>query len=517
MTTLIEFLGLKGNPFASYVAENEPEIEYYFIRPQYYSTVLDRGNNSQSLILFGARGAGKSATRLAYYKNAIASRMSNKSTPLVIILDDFSRILDKGLNKVDLGSFVSEIGYLVVESILLWLAELSEDERKIYLEVLNKEEEANAIELVKNYYLILPELVRNSTISEPLKLLDQAWYKRGGVWVSSRWNDIVKIIANIAQGITKKQTEIDVDIAQPLSDLLKRGSSEWNNAVYARAILLKFVRFARTFGFTGVTVLVDKADETTVTNNSAVSTASLLYPILSSTQLLEVEGFGWLFFLWDLLEKPYSSDQKIRLDKIANAFIKWEDNYLRELIEKRLRYFSDGKIQEFSQLCQTSVNTNSILNHIIRLSMKSPRELIRIMDTIIREHDDEYNNSLEPTLLTTETINRALDKYTVDTIRRVFERKHLQQIKRLSKVNFINRDVQLTFRINDDTARNRIIVWTDAGIVAQTGTRAAEGGSGGKPAHEYSIVDQRVKRVIERNLSLGSDFEQDEFTDQLTA
>jgi hypothetical protein len=164
MTTLIELLGLKGNPFASYVAENEPEIEYYFIRPQYYSTVLERGNSSQSLILFGARGAGKSATRLAYYKSAVASKMSGANTPLVVILDDFSRILDKGLSKVDLGRFVSEIGYLVVESVLLWLAELKEDERKVYLEGLNKEEESNAVELVKNYYLVLPEMVRNSTI-----------------------------------------------------------------------------------------------------------------------------------------------------------------------------------------------------------------------------------------------------------------------------------------------------------------------------------------------------------------
>jgi hypothetical protein len=273
-------------------------------------------------------------------------------------------------------------------------------------------------------------------------------------------------------------------------------------------MLGRFAEFARLFGFSGVTVLVDKADETTQTNNSAASTAALIYPILANTQLLEVDGFGWLFFLWNLVGDNYSTgSRQVRLDKIANASIRWDDSYLRELIKQRLNHFSRGKITDFGQLCDPSIPADNILGQIIRLSTNSPRELIRIMDTIIREHDDEYASGSDQILLLPDTINRGLDKYTIDTVRRVFERKHLQQIRKLGRSTFINKDVQLEFRINDDTARNRIIAWNDAGIVAQTGTRAAEGGSGGKPAHEYSVVDERVRRVVERGLSLGSDFE----------
>ena len=36
MGKLLETLGFIDNPFASYVAENEPEIDQYFIRPPYY-------------------------------------------------------------------------------------------------------------------------------------------------------------------------------------------------------------------------------------------------------------------------------------------------------------------------------------------------------------------------------------------------------------------------------------------------------------------------------------------------
>ncbi len=105
------------------------------------------------------------------------------------------------------------------------------------------------------------------------------------------------------------------------------------------------------------------------------------------------------------------------------------------------------------------------------------------------------------------TLDLALDKYTLETLPRVYERTHLQQISRLETTTFTNREVQSKFRINVQSARNRIRAWIDAGIAAQTGTRAAEGDSGGKPAHEYSIVDSRVSRMLSRSLSLGPDFD----------
>jgi hypothetical protein len=508
MTKLLNSMGFTDNPFANYVAENEPDIESYFIRPPYYDAVTERGNASRSLILFGARGAGKSATRLTFYKNAWADRNAGRDVPLVITLDDFSRIVSGGPEKVDLGHFVSEVGYLIVEAVLVWLAALDQEERDLYVGALTGAEEANSVALIQHFYLSRPEILRSATVAAPLKLLNQAWHKRGKLWVGNRWDGIVKLVAAIAQAFTKKAADVDVKLDEGLGELLKAGPKGWNEALYAKNILARFTLLARTFGFSGVTVLVDKADETQYTNNSAVSTAVLLYPLLVNTQLLEVEGFGWLFFLWDLVVKPYSSGSKeIRLDKIAHASIKWEDTYLRELVSQRLRYFSQGKVTHFDQMCDSAVQAEATLGHIIKLSMQSPRELIRVMDTVVREHDEEFAGAPAHVLLLPETIDRALDKYTIETVKRVFEKGHLQQLRRLARPYFINKDVQAVFRINVDTARNRITSWTDAGLVAQTGTRAAEGSSGGKPAYEYTIMDQRLKRMIERDLSLGADYD----------
>jgi hypothetical protein len=514
MPKLLDILGITENPFASYSAENEPDIDRYFVRPPYYSFVDERGQSTRSLLLFGARGAGKSATRLTIYKETWRRVSAGQKAPLTITIDDFSRVLADGLAKVDLGKFIAEIGFLVAEALLLWLSGLEADDRETYLNTLDKNEEQAAIALVQQFYLARPEFLRNSTLREPLKLLNQAWTKRTALWIAKKWDAVADLVATIAQSIAKKATHGAVDAGGSLATLLKSDRSTWNDAHFARTILVKLVDLSRQFGFSGLTIQVDKADETQQTNNSALATATLVYPLLANVQLLEIEGCGWQFFLWDKVRDEYTSDRfPVRLDKIANSTIAWEESFLANLIERRLAHFSSGAISTFDDLCEPTADPAKVLPEFVRLSMKSPRELIRVLDTVIREHDEEFASDASSPKLVNSTIDRALDKYSVETVRRMFDRVDLQQIYRLKLQTFVNHDVQQAFRINDQSARNRIRRWVDAGIVAHTGTRAAEGNSGGKPSYEYSIVDSRVKRTLERTLSLGADFDAAEEAD----
>jgi hypothetical protein len=68
MPRLVEALKLKGNPFEHYVAEKEPDIAVYAVKPPYFEVIDARAKNTSSFILFGDRGAGKSATRLTIFK-----------------------------------------------------------------------------------------------------------------------------------------------------------------------------------------------------------------------------------------------------------------------------------------------------------------------------------------------------------------------------------------------------------------------------------------------------------------
>lgn len=509
MPKLLDTLGFLDNPFAQYVAENEPDIERYFVRPPYYDEVATRGQARRSLVVFGARGAGKSATRLTFYKECWSKRERDEPTPLAIALDDFSRITAGGLPTADLGKFVAEIGYLTVEAVLLWLAALEEEERNLQLETLTDAQTSLVIALVQKFYLSRPELVRSASVREPLKLLNQAWHKRTLLWIEKRWDAVAGLISTIANSLAKKATETDANIDAGLRELLKASPTQWNDGQYAKALLSRFAEFAKAFGFQGLVVLVDKVDETPLTNNSSAATATLLFPLLSTTQLLEIEDFGWLLFLWDKVKDGYTgTEQAVRLDKIAHATILWQDEFLRSLVGKRLAHFSNDKVTSFQQLCEPSMPADEALNEIVLLCMRSPRELIRVLDTAVREHDELFTSSATHSLLLKASVDRALDKYTVETLPRLYSRLPLQQIVRMTTGAFTNRDAQTTFKINEQSARNRIRGWEDAGIVARSGTRPAESGqSGGKPANEYSIVDQRIRRLIQRQLSLGPEFD----------
>ena len=123
------------------------------------------------------------------------------------------------------------------------------------------------------------------------------------------------------------------------------------------------------------------------------------------------------------------------------------------------------------------------------------------------------------TLLNHDSIQQGLDKYATDVISTIYGDRLLSQIFRLNKITFTNKDVQLTFRVGAQSARTRIQSWENAGILRLSGTRAAEGALGGKPANEYTIVDTRVERVMRRQLIAYPDgvIEEPEFALEVAA
>lgn len=500
MSRLLEQLGFSENPFSQYVAENEPHIDRYFVPPPYFSTLQSRSRSCHSHILFGARGAGKSATRIALYKDIWGGIASNKGGPLIVTLDTFSRILSNGLDKVTIQGFIQEIGYLAVEGILVWLATLSEEDKNTYIEGLKDEEHALVASILNRFYLTLPEHVRQMSASEAAKLLGQAWTSRVGQWVQNKTSVIGSLVGAIVQALFKK-AGLDASVDKGIEQLISSMSGRSTDAPYARAVLQKLVEFAKIFGFSGIVILVDKVDETDQTTNSAESSAQLLFPILSNTQLLEIDGLGWMMFLWNKVKDYLSAGTyKVRLDKIAHAEITWAATYLYNLIDQRIAYFSSTKITTLKQLCSSGVNYSSLQESISAISQLSPRELIRVLDTIVREHENLHSESNPIPLLHQESIDKGLDAYAKESVTVVYLEQILRQVLMLNKVKFINKDVQTRFNTNENSARSRIKRWTDAGIVAQTGYRQSEGGVGGKPSFEYSIMDQRVCRIIDRDL-----------------
>jgi hypothetical protein len=504
MSSFLRSLGFTSNPFSSYVAETEPDIEQYFVKPPYYSQILERGKSAQSFILFGARGSGKSASRIAFYKACWIRKKEGRSRPLAIVLDDYQRILGSGLEKVGVGSFVEEVAFLVIEGLLVWLSALDPSERDLYVNGLTPNEQELVVEVLKRFYINRPQLARSTSAKQALRLLNQAWPTEIKLWADKKWDALADLIAHLSSGLVNRASQTDADLLPGLRELLKLNKAEFSNSEYARALLTRLVEIARIFGFSGVAVLVDKVDETPETNGSAASSARLLYPLMSTTQLLEVDGFGWLVYLWDQVKELYGpNEQGVRIDKIANATIQWPEKFLMELVDKRLAFYSQQAITSFAQLCSEGLSQRATLEELIRMSMNSPRELIRILDITIREHEESRADGP----LIQSSVDNALDKYVIERLPSLYPKQVLQQVSRINQIQFTNSDLQTVFKSGAQMVRNRIKKWQDCGIVGQIGSRPAQGGQQGRDAILYAVIDSRIHRLISRSLVLGPEYE----------
>lgn len=94
--------------------------------------------------------------------------------------------------------------------------------------------------------------------------------------------------------------------------------------------------------------LIDKVDETEATSNSADKTATLIHPLLSRVQMMEVDGFSWIYFLWDAVKAFFEVEKyHVRLDKVGHATVSWDDEFFVLMLNKRVAFFSNSRLDFF--------------------------------------------------------------------------------------------------------------------------------------------------------------------------
>lgn len=483
------------SPFEQYVAENEPEILNYAVVPPYFDVAKRRAATPSTHILFGARGAGKSATRLSTERELWNRHSDGARVPLPVPMVNFSRVLDnKKVEDVTSDDLIRELSFCVIEALLLWVSD--QEEGAAYIELLDTDELANLIALVDEFYFSVPEGERRLSHDSAMRILHQNWKSRTRNWGMKKWAAVSRIIAEISSGLAKKYAETR-DLTKEISELLVRDGQITSRVT----VLTKLVEAVRIFGFTGISVFVDKVDEHPKTQSSAESAARLVHPLLSHVQLMEVDGLGWQFFLWDRIQPFFRGGPlEIRLDKIAHSEVAWTGDFLRSMLDARVEFFSSRKITSILDLADSDFDRSTKIGEAIDLAVSSPRELIRLFDTVAREFDANHTWSSEKRLLVEGDFDAGMDNYVSDVIWGVYEKDVLSQIIRLGKIKFINKEVQSAFKLSAPGATNRIGKWENSGAVSLTGKREAEGGAGGKPSNEYSVNDPRITRLVTRGL-----------------
>ena len=237
MPKLVDVLRLKGNPFEHYVAETEPDIAEYAVKPPYFAAIEARAKNTSSFVLFGDRGAGKSATRLTVFKDLWSKKAAGENVPLAVNMTDFSAVV-QGKNFQDHSeqTLVKEVAFIVIESLLAWLSALDEDERKIFLEAMTGEESSLCYQLLRDCYVSRPEAKRSKSAREAMTLLNQAFVKRNQLWVERRWDAIAVLFGSIVEALSRRHVGVD-GVGKGTAAVLAKESSEFDSILLLRHLV----------------------------------------------------------------------------------------------------------------------------------------------------------------------------------------------------------------------------------------------------------------------------------------
>ena len=255
-------------------------------------------------------------------------------------------------------------------------------------------------------------------------------------------------------------------------------------------------------GFESVYVLLDKVDENELTGNKAEDSFKMIQSLIRDLELLEMDKFGFKFFLWDQLQPHFR--EYSRPDRIEQFTLEWSNEELERMLSMRLKAYSSGKITTLEQL--TKDFEKNITSIVILFAQKSPRDAIRICKQIIAE---QRENNPKSTYLGSKAIQKGIENFCKI---RALEITNEGKIRELRKIGFVEFTISFlandVFKISKNGARSKVNVWEDLGIVKKIGTIIVK--TSDKPINNYTISDIRVAKYIFEKISV-LEFIQDKY------
>lgn len=367
-------MGFRENPFSKYSAEEEKAyLSKIYEKPRYYESLLSEICEGNSRYLFGERGIGKSA--LMYY---LMSDLKSKGV-FVMLLDEFDGIQIKNNE--------SQLLCLIEKRIITALGiELICDKKKI--RNLDKYEREKLSFLLSVFF----ETLGKSRFKE---LYEEVSRTKGKNILRNIYNNFfVKTVNTILSGasnvvgstICKALGLPSIDTAVVYQEFLTESKEVKQDIVCDKIdygtlknILRETAKIINKIGFQKLVIFLDKIDEYQKLKSKTDSIADFLEMVATDTSLIYSEEFGIEFVLWGKLKEKLKEKQ-VRFDKSKPIDISWSDDELKKIIERRLQYFSDDKIQTLNQIL-----SDESVENIIQMAQGSPRQIIMLLSRIYEE------------------------------------------------------------------------------------------------------------------------------------
>lgn len=459
---LLDGLGFTLDPFATTNADEEERLEDYFVAPPFFSAVYGQPDNPKSAIVFAPRGGGKTAL-----KRKIELASADESY-LCVTYNAFN-IADRALKDIDSAYHLNNLVELVLVAVITaahvkGVTQLDNTHRhllylltKAHLSDIDQAELKQAIRNVK-------------TFSDQAKDVWNAFTGPIGVVINS-------LLENIGLGSTEIQK-------------FEEQGGQLGGYIDRLRVLQSM---AQTLGYSSIYILVDKVDENALTG-SADHSYKFIAPILTDLQLLEIGGYAFKLFLWNLMLDDYR--EVARPDRVKYYSLEWNYVQIRYMLSERLKAHSNGRISSFADILAEPLPFDLDV-FIAILAQGSPRNMVRIGKEIL-DQQSELNSGAHKVSL--EAVHQGLLQIANNISHETFSDTIVKDLQRTKRCDFTIRHVySIVFKFTQPAGLSKVRGWQKKGAVIQLGTTQET--EGAKPSNHYGIRDMLLARHVFSELS----------------
>ncbi|HAN18337.1 MAG: hypothetical protein A2X13_04440 [Bacteroidetes bacterium GWC2_33_15] len=491
---LYQQLGFSNNPFSTFSAEEEKSfLNDIYINPLFYETLKSDLLSGHSRFILGARGIGKTALILQL-RNAL-----DKDGAFTIIIDEFDGVSLKN-NQVELTRLIIE---RVITNFCIKIAKDPKGLKK--LDKYQKEKLSFIIKeffqtLSKSQYEKLYNKTDNIRTRNTLKNIWNNFFNKPINFLISGGIEIVAETARKSMGLPSidgkefyKNYVPELTIEQIERE--KKPEKFLSNIKPLKEILNDLTEIIHAAGFKTSIVFFDKIDEYTKLNGGISAVSDFLSAFLKDTTILMNKSYSLVFSLWDVL-KPELTNNGVRFDKIKPIDITWQTDNLREILNKRIRFFSGGK-----KVINDIILSDNKLNEIITLSNNSPRYLFRQLSYI---YDQQAEINKVSKVLTDEAIDKgqlvfskSFEYYAIYPTKRGAKEDILTNINRLLKIGkttIMTKDFVDAYKVSTPTAISYIKIVQEYNLVREL--TETDGG-----AKMYDVLDPVLRHLIKYGIT----------------
>jgi hypothetical protein len=491
MNELYINLGFNENPFSRYSAEEELDyLDKIYNTPKYYTSIYSDIKKGLSRFVIGERGIGKSALMFKLMKDLGDYRS------FAVIIDQFDEIplIDNG----------KELLVLIIRK-LITMFSVTLLKNKDAINGLSKEEKEKLAFFINTFFESLSKTEFDELYNKAAKIKTKNFLKKiFNTFCLKPINIGISGVSDYISTTISKSLGLNYEISEefykayvPELKLNKRGDKlDVLTLDYAsiKGLLNELVGIIAKCNFQNVVIFFDKIDEYQSLGTNINNIAEFIRVLATDTSLLHMQNCSLVFVIWSKVKSKLNS-LGVRFDKFKPVDVTWTDKELKAIIDDRLKYFSNQKID-----LKRLLPDISCLDRLIKLAYKSPRHLIMLLSRIYDEQEMINSGS---SLFSTEAIEKGIltfsKSFDFPTLypgvasRKDYIVKVVNRLLRIGKLEFETKDIISVFKISSGSSNNDIKTMRGYGLIEEIA-------SSGSPSKKYVVVEPRIKFLIEKNI-----------------